>query len=211
MNFIEHWIHRSWTFEFSSNEVQSQFYYHPRKINIAAHTMPYLDGLLIYIAMKHWKQTNAVIYGKGSICGYGMKWYKPIPSTGGFIQDEIDDLSYQSSFCSALFPSGGKIKWKSGFYIMAKKLEVPIFIIGLDYSKKTVVIDSMIIPCNTFQETKHICIHRLRAYVPSPFCFFLRVCLNYGDEVFLFDWKWIWFYRVFFFAGLFSFFILFSF
>ena len=97
---------------------------------------------------------------------------------------ELAVLSTKPTFCRIIFPSGGTIRWKTGFYILAKLLGAKIAIVGIDYATREVVIDSIIDPANTFEETKEICIARLRTYTPGPFWYILRRVLQYGCETY---------------------------
>jgi len=115
--------------------------------------------------------------------------YKPtycieVPTSGGLINRELAELSDKPAFCRILFPSGGTIRWKTGFYVLAKLLGAKIVIVGIDYATRDVVVDSIIDPANTFSETKEICIARLRTYTPGPFWSILRVLFRYGCETY---------------------------
>lgn len=204
-------VSRGWKFEYSSEDTEYYFLQNPRKICISAHSMPYIDGLIVYSALKYLGEINPILYGRGLFFGYGPHWYKEISTNGGFVNKEIIELSNKSSFCSVIFPSGGTIEWKSGFYILSKKLNVPIILIGIDYFEKKVIIDSIILPINNLEETKKVCIECLRKYSPNRFSLFLRIFMNYGCEVYDFNWKQIWFYRFLFISIFISFFIFYYF
>ena len=110
-------------------------------------------------------------------------------------KNEILSLQDTKKFCRILFPSGGTVNWKTGFYVLAKELDAKIVIMGVDYNAHTVVVDSIISPLDTFEETKKICITQLRKYIPGPFCYILRVLCNYGCETHNYNKSFIYFYR----------------
>ena len=173
-----------WEYTFASPMVELQFYASPRKIVIAAHTMPYFDGLLLYLATYSFGETDVIIYGKGLLCGYGPNWYREIDGNGGFISKEIEELSKLSSFCRIIFPSGGSILWKTGFYVLAKKQNADIVLMGIDYYKRKIIVDSILQVDKSFDTIKIECNSRLAKYPPSPFWIFLRIFFNYGCETF---------------------------
>jgi hypothetical protein len=182
----------NWKFRYSSPEVELQFISSPKKICIASHTTPFIDGILLYLALCHFGETNLQIYGRGLFsCGF-FPWYTEIDRKGGFVKKEIEVLSKYPSFCRVIFPSGGTIYWKTGFYLLAKECNANIIVIGIDYSKREVVVDS-VVSTETFIKTE--CITRLRKYSPGPFYIFLRIFCNYGCETFPVDNKFIFFVR----------------
>jgi len=187
-----------WKFSYSSQNTKTDFINAPRKICIAAHSTPYFDGIVLYYALKYFGEKNPIIY-VSSYCftPYLHKSCMAIPSNSGFIKSECTSLEKLPTFCRIIFPSGGKVWWKTGFYVLAKILSAKIVIIGIDYKTRSVVIDSVIDPrLHTFEETKKICIDRLRNYEPGPFCYVLRVLCNYGCETYMFDMKTLWYLRI---------------
>ena len=184
----------NWKFIYSSPIIEREFINTPRKICIAAHTTPYFDGIIIYRALKYFGEDNPQAYVRG-YSPYFPKWCIPISNAGGFIKNEILSLQDTKKFCRIIFPSGGTVNWKTGFYVLAKELDAKIIIMGIDYSLQTVVVDSIISPLDTFEETKKICITQLRKYIPGPFCYILRVLCNYGCETHNYNKSFIYFYR----------------
>ena len=170
---------QTWKFIFADPHVKNVFLNSPKKICIAAHSTPYLDGIILCNALKNMGEEEPILYARG---------FSPYCSTiqihgnGGFVKSEISSLQNASTFCRIIFPSGGKITWKTGFYVLAQQLHAKIVILGIDYRHKLVVVDSIIDPKDSFDKTKDICIERLRKYAAGPFCFFLRVLCNYGCE-----------------------------
>lgn len=173
-----------WKFVFADTRVENDFLNSPKKICIAAHSTPYFDGIILYNALKTMGEEDPCLYARGfsPYCSAIQ-----IPGNGGFVKSEISLLQNASTFCRIIFPSGGKIIWKTGFYVLAQQLQAKIVILGIDYRHKLLVVDSIIDPNDTFERTKDICIERLRKYAPGPFCYFLRVLCNYGCETHIYS------------------------
>ena len=181
---------KTWKLTFRSPDTREQFYNTPKLICISAHTTPYIDGILLYTTVvlgmtrgEERANTDIGIYIR-TLGIYTPKYCIELPKYSGFMNKELAVLSTKPTFCRIIFPSGGTIRWKTGFYILAKLLGAKIAIVGIDYATREVVIDSIIDPANTFEETKEICIARLRTYTPGPFWYILRRVLQYGCETY---------------------------
>jgi len=175
-----------WKFVFARPEIKDEFKNIERKICVAAHSTPYFDGIILYYALKYFGEKNLLIYARGP-CPYFPEWCRSIGNCGGFIKEECDELQNVSNFCRVIFPSGGTVRWKTGFYVLAKKLNAKIVILGIDHKNCRVVVDSIIQPRETFEETKDICIKQLRKYKAGPLCYILRVLFNYGCETYTYN------------------------
>jgi hypothetical protein len=189
-----------WKFSYSSQNTKTDFINAPRKICIAAHSTPYIDGIVLYNALKYFGEDNPIIYVSSyCISPYLVNWCMAISYEGGFIQSECTSLENTPTFCRVIFPSGGTVQWKTGFYVLAKILGAKIVILGIDYTTKRVIVDCVIDPLLSlsFEETKNICITRLRKYEAGPLCYMLRVLCNYGCETYMFDMKTIWILRLY--------------
>jgi len=195
-------IHK-WKFLYSTPELEKEFLNSPKKICVAAHSTPFFDGYILYKAFKCFGEKNPLLYARGP-SPYFPDWCIQITSKGGFVKNEILSLQHTAKFCRILFPSGGTITWKTGFYVLAKQLDAKIVVCGIDYTTNSVIVDSIISPLDTFQETKEFCISRLRKYAPGPLGFILRVLCNYGCETYKYNKQDISFYR-----GVFIFFLFF--
>lgn len=181
---------KSWKLTFRSPHIREQFYNTPKMICISAHTSPYIDAIVLYITLiwniisdEEHANTDVFLYIR-TMGIYTPKYCIKVPKSGGLINRELTVLSDKPAFCRILFPSGGTIRWKTGFYVLAKLLGAKIVIVGIDYATREVVIDSIIAPASTFEETKDICIARLRTYTPGPFWYILRRIFQYGCETF---------------------------
>ena len=60
---------------------------------------------------------------------------------GGLVDKIIDQLRSQEKFILLLSPEGLLLptEWRSGYYYISRRLEVPIMVIGFDYRVKTLV------------------------------------------------------------------------
>jgi hypothetical protein len=193
LNHVDIYKILGWKFSYSSQNTMEQFIQAPKKICIAAHSTPYIDGIVLYYALKYFGITDPNIYVSSyCITPYLHKSCISIPSTGRFIKREQTKLENKPTFCSVIFPSGGTITWKTGFYTLAKVLDAKIVILGIDYRTRQVIVDSVIDTSQTFEETKQICITKMRKYEAGPLCYLLRVLCNYGCETYVFDMKTMW-------------------
>ena len=170
---------------------------------MTAHSTPYFDGIILYKALQFLGEKNLLVYPRGP-SPYFPKWCRPTDNRGGF-KEEYNELQHTTNLCRVIFPSGGNVTWKTGFYVLAKKLNAKIVILGIDYKNYRVVVDSIVQPRKTFEETKDTCMKQLRKYEAGPCCYILRVLFNYGCETHRFDKVKIYFSR-----GLLGIFVLFS-
>uniref|UniRef100_A0A6C0BUV9 Phospholipid/glycerol acyltransferase domain-containing protein n=1 Tax=viral metagenome TaxID=1070528 RepID=A0A6C0BUV9_9ZZZZ len=186
----------NWKFLYSTSKLEKEFLNTPKKICVAAHSTPFFDGYILYKAFKYFGENDPLVYARGP-SPYFPEWCIQIPKKckGGFVKNEILVLQNIPCFCRILFPSGGTITWKTGFYVLAKQLDAKIVICGIDYGTNSVIVDSIISPLDTFEETKEFCISRLRKYTPGPLCFMLRVLCNYGCETYKYNKEIVYFYR----------------
>jgi hypothetical protein len=175
---------------FSSKKVETEFFETPRKICIAAHTVPFLDIFTIYYSSTFWRELDTKIYVSENsyYLPFFFSWCIRV-KRGGFVQQEVERLSRLLEFCHILFPSGGTITWKTGFYILARETGAKIVILGIDYWNGEIVVDSILTlsPISkSFQEIKEIAIQQLRTYPVRYECMFFLQSLGipYGDETF---------------------------
>lgn len=192
---------------FSSKKVETEFFETPRKICIAAHTVPFLDIFAIYYSSTYWRELYTKIYVSEN------SWYLPSwcisVKRGGFVQQEVEHLSALPEFCYILFPSGGTITWKTGFYILARETNAKIVILGINYWNGEIVVDSLVSPISkSYPEIKDITMVKLRTYPAWYECMFFLQSLGipYGCETFPISRYSIWLARGLFFLGVFSFF-----
>lgn len=173
----------NWGVVFSSDEVEIEFEQAKRKVIIAAHTFPFLDGFLLHRALVQ-LNTPHKIYTKG-LFNLGPEWCEEV-TCGGFVSSQIDKLKLLPQFCRCIFPSGGTVKWKSGFYNIAKDTNATVFLFGLDYKTKQVVVDCSFDPLSCdFEYIKRHSKVRLRRFSPGQLHALLRCLFGYGDECYL--------------------------
>jgi hypothetical protein len=171
---------QNWTVIFSSDEVEIAYKQAKRKVIIAAHTFPFLDGLILHHALVQ-LETPHKLYAKG-LFGLGPEWCEEV-SNGGFVSREINKLKLLPQYCRGIFPSGGTVNWKTGFYYIARSTNATVFLFGLDYKSTQVVIDCTFDPlvCD-FQHIKRESGLRLRRFSPGQLYIPLRILFGYGDE-----------------------------
>ena len=74
----------------------------------------------------------------------------------GFIDRTVDKLKNVDKYYILMSPEGDTYKanrWKSGYYILAKKLKIPIIVIGIDFSDHMLKLPMIINPC--WKHKKH--------------------------------------------------------
>ncbi len=83
--------------------------------------------------------------------GYFFKWMGGYPvnrsKSSNFVDSVVELFNEKEEFIITLTPEGTRSyneDWKSGFYYIAKKAQVPILRVGFDYSAKQVVLDKAI-------------------------------------------------------------------
>lgn len=170
-----------WRVRFASESVEERWANTERKVVISAHTTPFLDGIHLHFALDR-LETPHVIYARGLGC-LCPSWCREI-EPGGFVSGEVRALRSKASFCRGVFPSGGAVAWKSGFYHIARQTGAGVFVFGIDYGRRRVVVDSFFDPRRmTAADVRDRAIDRLRAYGPGPVCVPMRVLFGYGDVV----------------------------
>lgn len=157
----------------------------PRKIVVCAHTAPFLDGLLVHRALDGLAIPH-LVYARG-LFGLGPSWCQEINREAGrgFVAAEAARLSALKEFCAVIFPSGGTVKWKTGFYYLAKATGATVFVVGIDYNgpRASVVVDCALYPeTGSADEIVAAAKARLARYAPFPLYAPLRVLFGYGDE-----------------------------
>ena len=171
---------QNWTVIFNSDKIEIAYKQAKRKVIIAAHTFPFLDGLILHHALDQLK-TPHKLYAKG-LFGLGPEWCEEV-SNGGFVSREINKLKLLPQYCRGIFPSGGTVKWKTGFYNIARSTNAIVFLFGIDYKHRQVVVDCTFDPlvCD-FQQIKIHSHSRLKRFFPGQLYIPLRILFGYGDE-----------------------------
>ena len=110
-------------------------------------------------------------------------WIRPIRSPH-FIEKETRHLNSLHRCCSVIFPSGGKIKWKSGFFYLAKNTKIPLYIARLNYlNKKIEILERISLADDNLEDVKTHIIKTLRTgRSPTLWWMYLFKWFGYGDE-----------------------------
>jgi len=93
---------------FKTYEMSKLFFSDNKKIIIANHSTPFLDGLWlhwIFYYLDHFFYVS-------NMFGFNNNNFRSICSPN-FIAKETDNLKSKGNFLAIIFPSGGQIKWKS--------------------------------------------------------------------------------------------------
>lgn len=165
---------------FLSEELEQSFYKDKKKLLIANHCTPFVDGIWIHNCLNA-MNVNHCIYAK-FMFDYNNDWIKSMPSTH-FVRNEIETVEPLQEYCGVLFPSGGVGKWKSGFYYLAKELNIPIYVMYLDYVKNEITINGKIEITEfcDFQSVKNNCFCKMKHHENPWWTNYLRF-VGYGDE-----------------------------
>ena len=164
--------------EFESKRLKHTFYNEPKKIIVCNHCLPFIDGLWLHFILN----IPHIIY-VGHCFGYENSWIRPIRSPD-FIEKETRLLNSLERCCCVIFPSGGKIKWKSGFFYLAKNTNIPLYIARLNYSNKKIEILERILLSDTaeFDKVKSHIIQTLKSGSKTLWWMYILRWFGYGDE-----------------------------
>jgi 1-acyl-sn-glycerol-3-phosphate acyltransferase len=138
----------------------------PRKINkylivVAPHSSnwDFLMGLAVRSILKF----SSNYLGKKELFNSPIGWFfrmtggRPVDrSKSSHLVDQVSELyKKEKQFVLALAPEGSRKKsdrWKSGFYYIAVKAEIPIVMCGIDYSTKTITFAPPFSPSGNFEK-----------------------------------------------------------
>lgn len=71
------------------------------------------------------------------------------------VEQVVNEIKKRKSFHLAITPEGTRSanpNWKKGFYFIAMKAQIPIILIGIDYSTKTITADKVVVPSGNFEQ-----------------------------------------------------------
>jgi len=71
-----------------------------------------------------------------------------IPACKPNFIDYLSKLTGDRDFCLIWYPSAGLFKWKTGAFVFSNLKQAHLFNLGIDYSTKSIVIDSFMNPVN---------------------------------------------------------------
>ena len=164
---------------FKTNEMSKLFFSDNKKIIIANHTTPFFDGFWLHCIFYYLDHFFYV----SNMFGFNNKNCRSICSPN-FIEKETNYLKSKDNFLAIIFPSGGQIKWKSGFYWLAKNLDCPIYLVNINYNdQKIEFLDRIKIQNDTYEDIKKKCQNIFKEYVKKPFWYDFLSYFGYGDEV----------------------------
>lgn len=140
-----------WTFEGSFEPKPPKFI-----VIVAPHTSN-MDFVIGVMARSTLKLTSTKYLGKSQLFKFPHGFI--FRALGGYPVDRtkhnnlvdavVDLFNSKESFSIAIAPEGTRSKVdriKTGFYHIAKKAQVPIFLVGFDYQQKKIVIKGPIMP-----------------------------------------------------------------
>ncbi len=124
-------------------------------ITVAPHTSNW--DFVIGIAVVFCLRLNISFFGKHSIFippfDFFLRRWGGIPidrtKKHGVVAQIIDEIESRDSMLLCLAPEGTRSKvvpWKTGFLHIAAQAKVPVFMIGLDYKKKSIVLGPKFMP-----------------------------------------------------------------
>ena len=95
--------------------------------------------------------------------GYFFKWTGGTPLNRAAKENKVDSIvrifESKNVFRLAISPEGTRkkvLQWKTGFYFIALKANVPIIPVAFDYGKKEVVYHAPFYPTGNFDKDLHI-------------------------------------------------------
>jgi hypothetical protein len=161
--------------------MKHEFYNEPKKIIVCNHCLPIIDGLWLHFVLNLAKISHFIYVGHCFL--YENAWIRPIRSPN-FIEKETRLLNSAERCCCVIFPSAGKIKWKSGFFHLAKNTNIPLYIVRLNYSNKKIeVLEKVLLTDDAeFHEVKTHLIHFLRSGAKTFWWMYVLRWFGYGDE-----------------------------
>lgn len=99
--------------------------------------------------------------------GYFFKWMGGYPvdrsRNSNFVDSIVELFNEKEEFIITMTPEGTRSynpKWKTGFYYIAKKAQVPVLKVGFDYANKRVVLAE----AQYIESTVEECIQEFKAY-----------------------------------------------
>jgi len=165
--------------DFKSKKTKHDFYNDPKKIMVCNHCLPFVDGLWLHFIL-NLANISHFIYA-GYCFSYENSWIRPIRSPN-FIEKETCHLNSLRRCCCVIFPSGGKIKWKSGFFYLSRNTNIPLYIARLNYSNgKIEILERISLDKDEeFENVKSYMIAHLR--MKSLWWMYILRWFGYGDE-----------------------------
>ncbi len=142
----------------------------PRNINkyiiiVAPHTSNW--DFPIGVAVRSIMRFKSNFLGKKELFDSPLGWL--FKKLGGFpvdrskssnmVDDVVEIIKREKHFVVAITPEGTRKnvkRWKTGFYFIASKAEIPIVMAGLDYKRKTVFFEKPFHPSGDLEKDAEI-------------------------------------------------------
>ena len=130
----------------------------PKKcVLIAAPHTHWIDFFLAIFARSLFVQKNVSFIGKKELfkfpLNYFLKWLGGMPVDRGSHSNSVDSIAEifnkKETFILGISPEGTRKKvdkWKTGFYYIAKRANVPIVSVSIDAKKKEVIFSKPFYP-----------------------------------------------------------------
>ena len=127
------------------------YWFSKKCIIIAAPHTHWIDFFIAIFARSLFKKKNVSFIGKKELfkfpLKYFLKWLGGIPVNRGSNSNSVDSIveifNQNNTFILGISPEGTRKKvdkWKTGFYYIAKKANVPVISVALDFENKQIVI-----------------------------------------------------------------------
>ena len=91
--------------------------------------------------------------------GTYLRWLGGVPidrtAPGGSVQEAVNQFHSRDRFLLVITPEGTRTKverWRTGFYIIAKKAGVPILPLVFDYGKREVRFEKLLMPSGDMEK-----------------------------------------------------------
>lgn len=102
-----------------------------------------------------------------------MRWFGAVPVRREDSQDlvgfSVQKFVEKKELLVAIMPEGtrhGTSNWKSGFYWIAQRAEVPVLMVGLDYGKKEIVMMQTLTPSGDLEADMATIVNSYRSIEP---------------------------------------------
>lgn len=181
-----------WLFDWQpiTDDFEQEFLNQPRKVIIFPHTTKWDFPILAAYALTRWSIYRSRVYlvmkpqlANGPFARF-FKLFNCLAATrreepgGGFIARTVDQFKDEPTFSIIMAPEGtvARNEWRTGYFNLAKSLNCPIQVMGLDYHQRCVVMKIPVLPIileSTERQLKEVMatiptLYPENSVVPSP-------------------------------------------
>lgn len=151
-----------WLFDWQaiSDDFEKEFLLQPRKVVIFPHTTKWDFPILAAYALTKWSIYESRVYlvMKPQLANGPFAWFfrlfNCLAATrreepgGGFIPRTVEQFKDQPTFTILMAPEGtvARNEWRTGYFHLAKNLNCPIQVIGLDYHQRCITMKIATLP-----------------------------------------------------------------